>query len=82
LTSNPRWGWLFAVVYVTSHAWLISVYMLTAASVDSLVPARSAFRAMWRAHYAKVLLMATVFVVEYLPVTMFRLAGAALHCGR
>jgi len=82
LTSNPKWGWLFAVVYVTSHAWLISVYMLTAASVDSLVPPRSAFRALWRADYVKVLLMTAVFAVEYLPVTMFRLAGAALHCAQ
>jgi hypothetical protein len=30
----------------------------------------------------KVLLMLIVFVVEYLPVTMWRLAGTALHCAR
>lgn len=82
LTSKPLWGWLLAIAYVTSHAWLISVYLLTAASVNSLVPSPSAFRTMWRADYVKVLLMTAVFVVEYLPITLWRFAGAALHCAR
>jgi hypothetical protein len=80
LASNPVWGWPIAIVYVTSHAWLLGVYLLTAASVDSLVPSRLAFRSMWRAEYMKVLLMAGAFLLEYLPVTIWRLVGTALHC--
>ena len=82
LASNPLWGWPIAVVYVMSHAWLIGVYVLTAAFADSLLPPRSAFQSVWRADSMKVLLMAAAFVVEYLPVTLWRVVGAALHCTR
>ena len=80
LASNPLWGWPIAIGYVISHAWLIGVYLLTAASADSLVPSRVAFRSMWRADYIKVLLMAVAFLLEYLPVTIWHLVGTALHC--
>jgi hypothetical protein len=82
LASNPAWGWPIALVYVTSHVWLIGVYLLTASSSDSLVPPRAAFRNLWQADVLKIVLMLIAFVVEYLPVTVWRLAGAALHCAR
>ena len=82
LASNPIWGWSIAVIYAASYAWLIGVYIVTAASVDSLVPSRSAFRSVWRAGSMKILLMAAAFVVEYLPVTLWRFIGATLHCAR
>lgn len=82
LASNPVWGWPIAVVYVTSHLWLIGVYLLTASSSDSLVPPRAAFRNLWQTDHVKVLLMLIAFVVEYLPVTVWRLIGTALHCVR
>ena len=82
LTSNPVWGWPIAVVYVTSHLWLIGAYLLTASSSDALAPTRAAFRNVWQADYLKVLLMVIAFVVEYLPLTMWRLIGTALHCVR
>jgi len=82
IASRPVWGGLIAVVYVASHLWLIGVYLLTASFSDSIFPRRSAFRSVWQTDYVKVLLMLIVFVVEYLPVTMWRLAGTALHCAR
>ena len=82
IASRPVWGGLIAVVYVASHLWLIGVYLLTASFSDSIVPTRSAFRSVWQTDYVKVLLMLIAFVVEYLPVTMWRLAGTALHCAR
>lgn len=82
LASSPLSGWPIAGVYVTSHVWLIGVYLLTAASTDSLAPPPSAFRTVWRADYLKILLMAATFVLEYLPVTLWRFIGTALHCVR
>jgi hypothetical protein len=82
LASNPLWGWPIAGLYVTSHVWLIGVYLLTAASTDSFAPPPSAFRSVWRADYLKILSMAAAFVPEYLPVTLWRFIGAALHCTR
>lgn len=81
LASNPLWGWLIAIIYVASHLWIIAVYILTASISDSLLP-RSVFRGFWGADSVKILLMLSAFVLEYLPVTMWRLAGAALHCAR
>ena len=81
LTSNPLWGWLIAIIYVASHLWMIAVYVLTASVADSLLP-RSVFRSFWGADSVKILLMLSAFVLEYLPVTLWRLAGAALHCAR
>jgi hypothetical protein len=75
------WGWLIAIIYVASHLWIIAVYILTASISDSLLP-RSVFRGFWGADSVKILLMLSAFVLEYLPVTMWRLAGAALHCAR
>jgi hypothetical protein len=82
LTSNPVWGWLIAVTYVMSHIWFIAAYLLTAASADSLVPPRAAFRLAWGHDRMKVLLMLLAFVLEYLPVTLWRLVGTAMHCAR
>jgi len=82
LASNPLWGWLIAIIYVTSHLWIIAVYILTASVSDSLLPSRSAFRGFWGTDAVKILLMLSAFVLEYLPVTLWQLAGTALHCGR
>jgi hypothetical protein len=82
LASNPLWGWPLGVVYVASHLWLIGVYLLTASSSDSLGPPRARFRSLWQTDYMKIWLMLIAFVVEYLPVTLWRLMGTALHCGR
>lgn len=81
LTSNPLWGWLIAIIYVASHLWMIAVYMLTASISDSLLP-RFGLRGIWGSDYVKILLMLSAFVLEYLPVTLWRLAGTALHCAR
>lgn len=82
LASNPLWGWPIAIVYVASHLWLIGVYLLTASCSDSLAPSRARFRNLWQTDYMKILLMLIAFVVEYLPVTLWRLLGTALHCVR
>jgi len=58
------------------------VYLLTASCLDSLAPSRARFRNLWQTDYMKILLMLIAFVVEYLPVTLWRLLGTALHCVR
>lgn len=82
LASNPQWGWPIAFVYVTSHLWLIAVYLRAAASANAIVPPRATFRTEWGRDYVKVVLMLLAFVLEYLPVTLWRLVGTAIHCAR
>jgi hypothetical protein len=82
LTSKPAWAWTFAAVYVLAHAWLVSAYLLTVASSQSLLPRIRDWQAIWGSQFFKVWLMFLAFAIEYAPVPMWRLIGAALHCSR
>jgi hypothetical protein len=82
LTSRPAWAWMFAVIYVLAHVWLVSAYLFTVAGSQSLLPSLSDWKAIWGARLSRVWLMLLAFAIEYAPVPIWRLIGAALHCPR
>jgi hypothetical protein len=80
LTSRPAWAWPIALVYVSAHVWVLAVWLLTVSRSRELVPGPRAYRVVWGADAAKLLLMLGVFVIEYSPVSLWRLLGASVRC--
>lgn len=82
LSSNPRWAWPLALLYVLPHVWLLGGYLLTASRAQTLAPGMRAVGDVWGRDAWKLLLMAAVLVFEYAPVSLWRLVGAAVQCTR
>jgi hypothetical protein len=80
LTANSRWAWPLALLYVLPHLWLLAACLLTAARAQALAPGARVFSEVWGREAWKLLLMAAVLVLEYAPISLWRLLGSALQC--
>ena len=76
--STPAAAWPIALLYVAAHGWLLATYLQTVANTGSLWPAPTQLRAAWHGNTWKVLLLAAALVIEYWPVSILRILGAAL----
>ena len=77
LTSWAAAAWPIAMLYVAAHVWLIIVYLWTVSRTDTLLPGPADLGAVHGPGVLQPLLMAIVLVVEYSPVSFWRLVGAA-----
>jgi hypothetical protein len=82
LMSQARLALGIAAVYVLAHVWIAGAYLVTASQSDSLLPPPSAWRATWRSSIFQILLMVLVGAVEYAPISVIRVIGGIVGCGR
>jgi hypothetical protein len=80
ITANSRWAWPLALLYVLTHIWFVTVYLMTAAQARTLVPRIAVFREVWGRDFWKVVLMAAALLIEYAPIPLWQLAGKAFQC--
>ena len=79
LMSRPGWAWPLALLYLLAHVWMLAVSLVTVSRAGEL---RAGTLRMWGNHAVKLLLMLGVFVIEYAPVSLWRLIGTSLQCTR
>jgi hypothetical protein len=79
LTARPATAWPIAGIYLAAHVWMLSAYLL-AVDGDNLYPGLKALRRTWSTDTFKVFAMAVILLVEYLPMTVWRLIGVASGC--
>lgn len=82
LTSEPGWAWPLACVYMLAHLWVVTAYLQTVSRTQALVPTISAFGVAWGAHATKIVLLLGVMLIEYLPISLWRLIGASVRCAQ
>jgi len=80
VTSNPRWAWPLALVYVAGHLWCLFAYLFTTDRAGTLAPGLPMIKSAWGRHAPKVWTMAAVLALEYAPMSLSRLVGAHLGC--
>jgi hypothetical protein len=78
-SSNAALAWPIAAVYVLGHVWIASAYLIAAERSHSLVPPL-ALVVGWKGAGAQIVLMLAVLAIEYSPVAVWALAGAAAAC--
>ena len=78
VTSDPAFAWPIALLYLSAHLWMVAAYVTTVQSTGTLIPGPRAIRALWGNASLKLFLMLGAFVVEYLPMTVWRGVGAAI----
>jgi hypothetical protein len=71
-----------AVTYLSAHLWIVAVWLVTVARSQELMPRFRAYRTVWGTDALKLLLMLSVFIVEYSPVSFWRMVGTSLQCTR
>jgi hypothetical protein len=81
IASQPKWGWPLAVVYLLAHVWLLAVYLIWVRQTGCLTPGVGVRRSLWRTTNLKIILMLGTFVIEYLPMAIWRAAGRCCLCG-
>ena len=82
VSAKPIFAWPIALVYVSAHAWILAVYLVTVADRQILVPAASDWRAIWKSDVGKLVLMVAMFSIEYAPMLLWRLIAGGLQCPR
>jgi hypothetical protein len=80
ITSDPRWAWPLALVYVLAHIWFVAVYVITVANAQSLAPAMRSWQTCWGRDAIKIALMAVALMIEYAPVPLWKFLGSVLFC--
>lgn len=82
LTSNARWAWGVALVYVLAHVWFVGAYLVTVSRTGTLLPALAAWRGVWRMDAVKIAGMAVLLAIESAPVAIWRMLAPAIGCAR
>jgi hypothetical protein len=80
VTSNPRWAWPLALVYVAGHLWCLFAYLFTTEVGGTLAPGLAAIKSVWGRHAPQAWLMVGVLALEYAPMSISRVVGAHLGC--
>jgi hypothetical protein len=80
VTSNPRWAWPLALVYVAGHLWCLFAYLFTTELAGTLAPGLTMINSVWGRHAPKVWLMVGIIALEYAPMSISRLVGVHLRC--
>ena len=80
ITTDPKWAWPLAAIYLLAHLWMLAAYLRTVDETGTLTPAARRIRGVWGGSTIQVLLMTAVFVLEYSPVSFWRWLGASLSC--
>lgn len=78
LSVRPLPAAALAAIYVAAHAWLGVAVLVTTTGAGEMVPGAKAIVRVWQRWPVKLVLMAVVFAVDYLPRTIFRLAASAI----
>jgi hypothetical protein len=74
--SKPLAAWGVSLLYLSAHAWLIAVYLQTAARANTLWPSLQEVRTIWGGGRLKIGLMLAVLLVEYAPQFFWRAMGS------
>jgi hypothetical protein len=79
-SSSPVLATPLAAVYVAAHLWLGAAIVLTTTGSGDLAPSLPAIRRVWTRDTVKLILMAAVFVVDYAPMSLWRVIGGLAGC--
>jgi hypothetical protein len=82
LMSRPGWAWPLAATYLFAHVWILAVWLTTVSRSQELIPRLRAYQTVWGSDAAKLLLMLSVFIIEYSPVSLWHMVGRSLQCTR
>jgi hypothetical protein len=82
LSSQSRWAWTLATVYLLAHLWVILAYVFTVAGTGALRPSWQAVRRLWGPEQPILLSMLGVLAIEYAPIPLWRLIGTSIGCVR
>ena len=77
--TRPSTGWAIALIYVAAHVWMLSAY-LRGVSATGDWRAAGALRRGTSGELWKAGMMGIVLAIEYVPVSLWRMVGAAT-CG-
>lgn len=74
--STPLTAWPVSLLYISAHAWLMFVYLHTAAQTGTMWPALRQVRSVWAGDWLKIALMVAALAVEYCPLSLWRAIGS------
>ena len=78
--SRPSTGWAIALLYVAAHVWILAAYLRGASSTGTSWAWIAALRIGSGGELWKAVLIGIALAAEYVPVSLWRMAGAAT-CG-
>jgi hypothetical protein len=81
LGTRPGLAYVVAGIYTLAHAWIVTAYAATIAECGAVVPSLRRMREVWQGEWFKVVAMAAVLALEYVPAGVWvRLAGSLGTC--
>ena len=81
ITSRSELALPLAILYLVAHCWAVGAYLLTVCHAGSVLPSTRAGKQLWGRQWPKLIVMISVFAVEYAPMPVWRVVGSFLNCG-
>jgi hypothetical protein len=80
LMARPTVAWPLAMLYLLGHVWTLAAYLSPLGERPETTRTRGIPLAWPRSHALKVWLMTGLLLVEYAPITLWRMIGRLSGC--